>query len=219
MKSKHLRALAYAALLLGASSAHAEYVSDELAVPLRSGPSNAHRILNYLPSGTRLDVLAADDANGYTQIRTARGTEGWVQTAHVVSQPTAGHRLASAEREVERLSQRLSEREQSLSAMGSEKSTADRNNAQLRSRVSELEGELAEIKRISSGAIDAHTNNVRLNELNQRLRHEVVALVDERDALEANTQQYSLLIGAGLMLLGLLLGIIIKARPRRSAWS
>ena len=59
------------------ASAATLYISDELTVPLRRGPTNGHRIIHAaLPSGTALEVLGEDKANGFTQVRTTNGTEG-----------------------------------------------------------------------------------------------------------------------------------------------
>ena len=54
------------------------YVSDELTVPLRRGPSNGHKIINILQSGTQLQILGEDQAAGFSNVRTPNGTEGWV---------------------------------------------------------------------------------------------------------------------------------------------
>ena len=56
-------------------------------------------------------------------------------------------------------------------------------------------------------------------ELNERLRHEFERLAAERDELKSSARQRWLLIGAGIMLAGIAIGAILKARPRRSAWS
>lgn len=208
--------------LAAATLAHAEtvYISDELTVPLRSGPSNAYRILHRgLPSGTQLEVLGRDADSGFTQIRTTRGTEGWIPSQYLVTQPIAKHQLVAANRELTRLRERLSTHEQRLSSLSQEKTSADRSNSSLQNQVAALERELTEIKQISAGAIEEHATNLRLNELNERLRDEIEDLVAERDSLQDNVQQRWLLIGAGLVVLGLVLGLIIKARPRRSAWT
>ena len=55
--------------------------------------------------------------------------------------------------------------------------------------------------------------------LNDRLRAEVDELAGTISTLEDNVQERWLLIGGGLVLAGLLIGVAIKARPRRSAWS
>ena len=85
--------------------------------------------------------------------------------------------------------------------------------------LAEREQELAEIKQVSASALETAAENNRLTELNARLREELDDMVAEMDALRDDAQQRWLLIGGGLVLLGLVLGIGIKARPRRSAWS
>lgn len=201
-------------------AAETVYISDELTVPLRSGPSNRYRILHQgLPSGTQLEVLQRDEESGFAQIRTRRGTEGWIRQQYLVPQPIAKHRLVAANREIQQLKDQVRKHEQRLSTLGQQKSSADQANSSLENQVTTLEKELADIKQISAGAIEEHATNLRLNELNERLRDEIGSLVSERDALKDNVQERWLLIGAGLVLLGLVLGIVIKARPRRSAWS
>ena len=51
--------------LAGQAGAEVRYISDELRVPLRAGPSGEHRILHWgLPSGMTLEVLSEDEAAG-----------------------------------------------------------------------------------------------------------------------------------------------------------
>ena len=91
---------------LSATTATAEtaYISDNLTVPLRSGPSNANRILHRgLPSGTRLEILARDSDSGFVQIRTDRGTEGWLPAQYLVDEPIARDRLVAANRRIQEL--------------------------------------------------------------------------------------------------------------------
>jgi len=210
------------AFSLGSAVATAEtvYISDALTVPLRSGPSNAYRILHRgLPSGTKMEVLGRDEESGFTQIRTSRGTEGWIPTQYLVNEPIARERLIVANREIQRLNGLMKKQESQLGSLNREKGEAQQSSSGLQREVTTLEKELADIKQISAGAIEEHATNQRLTELNERLRNEVAGLVRERDALQDNAQQRWLMIGAGLVLLGLVLGVVIKARPRRSAWN
>ena len=204
------------------NSARAEtvYISDNLTVPLRSGPSNANRILHRgLPSGTRMEVLSRDSDSGFVQIRTDRGTEGWLPAQYLVNEPIARDRLVAANRRIDELSATINEQRAELNELTSSKSASDQNASQLSRRVQELEQELSEIKRISTGAIAQNETNKELNALNERLRSEVDELVATITALEDNVQERWLLIGGGLVLAGLILGVAIKARPRRSAWT
>lgn len=202
------------------SYAQTAYISDKLTVPLRSGPSNANRILHRgLPSGTQLEILARDDDSGFVQIRTARGTEGWLPAQYLLDEPIARDRLIIANRRIDELSSTVAQQRTQLGTLNRDKGQADQSNTTLQRQVKGLERELAEIKRISAGAIEQNENNERLNVLNERLRIEVDDMVQEVSNLEDNAQQRWLMIGGGLVLVGLILGIIIKSRPRRSAWN
>lgn len=196
------------------------YISDKLTVPLRSGPSNANRILHRgLPSGTRLEVLVHDEESGFVQVRTEQDVEGWLPAQYLLNEPIARDRLIAANRRIQDLSRTVEQKTQQLAQLTSGKSTTDESNAELKGRVMNLEQELVEIKRISAGAIAQNDTNQELMALNDRLRTEVDELVASLTSLEDNIQQRWLLIGGGLVLAGLVLGAAIKARPRRSAWS
>ncbi len=204
----------------GLAYAQTAYISDNLTVPLRSGPSNANRILHRgLPSGTQLEVLARDEDSGFVQIRTTRGTEGWLPEQYLLDEPIARDRLVVANRRISELSGTVEQQRAQLGSLNQEKGQADQSNTSLQRQVKTLERDLAELKRVSAGAIELNKNNERLNVLNERLRIEVDDRVNEVSNLEDNAQQRWLMIGGGLVLVGLILGVIIKSRPRRSAWS
>jgi len=209
-----------AATMPSASRAETAYISDALTVPLRSGPSTSNRILHRgLPAGTKLEILGRDAASNFVQIRTEGGMEGWVPEQYLVSQPIARDRLTVANRRIDELTDTVERQRRELATLGSSKGEADQSNADLQSQVAQLTEELAEIKRISAGAMAQNETNKELVALNDRLRSEVDELVVEIAKLEDNVQERWLMIGGGLVLAGLILGVAIKARPRRSAWN
>lgn len=201
----------------GSASAETVYVSDVLYVPIRTGASSGHRIIKVLRSGTALELKERND--GWVLVSAEDGTDGWVEEQYVLDQPIARDRLQTATREVERLTRTVAELRENLQGVQSERREAEQSSEGLSSEVSRLEQELAEIKSISAGAIETAAANRRLNELNARLRDELDALLAERDRLQANAQQRWLMLGGGLVLLGIVLGVVIKSRPRRSAWT
>jgi len=66
--------------ILGATVVGAEnrWVTDEFEVMMRSGTSTRQSIVRQLKSGTQLEMLEVDAESGYTKVRTASGSEGWV---------------------------------------------------------------------------------------------------------------------------------------------
>jgi SH3 domain protein len=216
-----MRALLIFVLVLFAaapSAAQTLYVSDMLTVPLRSGPSTAHRILHRgLPSGTELTRLGEDAAAGFTRVRTATGTEGWLETQYLVNEPIARARLDAALSRASRLERDLGELRTRFQEATANHNQAEAAGAALQQRVAALEAELLEVRQVSAGALEQNVENQQLKALNQRLRAEIDDLVGEMRVLEANQQQRWLLSGGGLVLGGLLLGAWLKSRSRSSS--
>lgn len=196
------------------------YISDVLNVPLRSGPSTAHRIIHRgIPSGTQLTILATDEEAGFTQVRTAGGMVGWVTSQYLVGKPIARDRLAVAEKRLKNLKAEINkEREAHASIQSSYKET-EANNRTLNSQLQALTKELAELKRIAADPITEHTRNVELTQQNTRLVGQVDELSTKARQLEENVQLQWLLYGGALVLIGLILGVVLKARPRQTSYS
>jgi len=215
-------ALLYLTAATASVSVFAEtlYVSDELTVPLRSGPSGGHRILHAgLPSGTVLDVLEVDEEAGFTHIKTLRGLDGWVRSQYLISEPIAKVRLVAAQRALDRARAALKKEQAKVGELTQNNREQGNANTSSQGRIAALEAELAEIKRIAAGAIDEHATNQKLLEANARLQDELDDLSESHARMEDNEQNEMLMIGGALLFIGLLAGAIIKARPQRSAWS
>lgn len=72
---------------------------------------------------------------------------------------------------------------------------------------------------ISAEPIKEHARNVELTQQNVRLVSQVEELSSKARRLEENIQLQWLLYGGGLVLSGLLLGVVIKERPRKTTYS
>ena len=196
------------------------YVSDQLTVPLRRGPSNSHKILHAgLPSGTALEVLGEDAAAGFTQVRTPNGTEGWVPTQYLSSEPIARDRLAAANRRVESLEQQLKTLRDSYQETRGARTQSETRVSDLSKQTEKLQAELAEVRRISATSIANYEENKQLKASNQALQTQVTELTARVRELDRNVVLRYLLAGGGLVLLGLVLGAWIKSRPKRSSWA
>lgn len=209
-------------MVLGPASAFAAtmYISDELTVPLRRGPSNGHKIINAaLPSGLALDVLGEDKAAGFTQVRTPNGTEGWLPTQYLVSQPVAKDRLAAATKRVETLEAQLKSTRENYQDVRGARSEIETRANELAKENQKLQTELAEIRRVSATAITQFEENKQLKTSNASLTTQVTQLTEEVQDLKRNVMMRWLLSGGALVLIGLALGAWIKSRPKRSAWA
>jgi SH3 domain protein len=196
------------------------YVSDELTVPLRRGPSNSHKILHAgLPSGTALEVLSEDAAAGFTQVRMANGTEGWVPTQYLSNEPAARDRLAAANRRIESLEQQLKTLRDTYQETRGARTQSEGRVTDLSKQTEKLQAELAEVRRISATSIANYEENKQLKASNESLQKQVTDLTARVRDLDRNVVLKWLLAGGALVVLGLVLGAWIKSRPKRSSWA
>jgi SH3 domain protein len=207
-------------LLALPASAATVYISDELTVPLRRGPSNSHRILHAgLPAGTALEVLGEDKEAGFTQVRTPNGTEGWVPSQYLTREPIAKAQLAAAQKRIQTLEAELKTLRSNFQEQRGARTQVESRAAELDKQTQKLQAELAEIRRISAGAIAQAEENKKLKTDNEQLQAQNSQLTERVRSLERNVQLRWLLFGGGLVVVGLIFGVAIKSRPKRSSWA
>ena len=190
-----------------AAAAETVWVSDQFEVMLRTGPSTSNAIERMLPSGAALEVLERDDDAGYAKVRTAGGTEGWVLTRYLMSEPSAREQLAALTKRLTNANAEGSSLTSQLGAIRGEYDSAQQQIANLEKDKKKLEGELAEIKRTAA-------NVLSINDQNKDLRDQLAAAEIRADTLEqqnreltAQTTRYWFMTGAAVLLVGVLLGI------------
>jgi SH3 domain protein len=215
--------LALILLALTASSAFAQptrYVTDQLDIDLRSGDSNQHRIVAMLRSGTAVTVLE-ENTSGWVRIRTAQGQEGWLMSRFLENTPIPRDRLTRAEQDLAKSNATIRELQEA------HKSTTG-SNSELNKRVEELtranqtqEQELTQIRRTSANAIALDDENRTLKERLNRLERDHQMLEQQTDSLKDRKARDWFFAGAGVLLIGMLLGLIVpKIRwKRKSAWN
>jgi SH3 domain protein len=196
------------------------YVSDALTVPMRRGPSTGHRIIHAgLPAGTALEVLGEDKPAGFTQVRTTNGTEGWVPTQYLTGEPVARDRLAVANRRIQTLEAELKALRENYQETRGARSSAESRSADLDKQTKQLQAELAEIRRVSATSISQYEENKVLKTENADLKAKSTELTARVQRLERSETVRFFLFGGALVIIGLIIGAVIKSRPKRSNWA
>lgn len=196
------------------------YVSDELTVPMRRGPSNGHKIINAaVPAGTALEVLNEDKEAGFTEVRTQNGTQGWVPTQYLTAEPIAKDRLAAANRRVQTLEAEIKALRENYQETRGARTSAEKANADLDKQTKQLQSELAEVRRVSATSITQYEENKVLKTENADLKTKNTELTAQVQRLERSELLTFFLFGGGLVIIGLVIGAVIKSRPKRSTWA
>ncbi|MFP3875031.1 MAG: TIGR04211 family SH3 domain-containing protein, partial [Thiohalophilus sp.] len=214
--------IALALLGAAASAAHAadyQYVSDKLIITLRNGQGNSHQILKTLPTGTRLEVLENTD-KGYSRVRTSDGTEGWVRSQYLMDEPTAAMKLDEATRKLNNLQEENEKLRSTLSEVQEERAQLASERDELLSKSEEVEKELDHLNEVAAKPIVLDRENRELQQKNVALEKELQILNQENQVLKDRAEREWFIAGAGVLLGGLLLGLLLtRIRwKKQSSW-
>ncbi|KUJ72896.1 TIGR04211 family SH3 domain-containing protein [Thiomicrospira sp. WB1] len=202
------------------SDGYTHYVTDSIDIPFRTNPGYKYKIKRMLPSGTRVKVLEIQDDGWARLLYNHKGTEieGWMPSSVIQSQPIAAIRLKNQEK-------RLSNLEKELNQLKVEKDTL---NERLEASQSELKAvkkenfqlnkQLEEIKSISGDAIKLNEENQQLAQEVEALRNDNAIMKEQIDQSDDVIQRQWFLTGAGVLLLGLLLGRFFRLPSRKNRW-
>lgn len=209
--------------LLAPALSHAKtirYVSDELDITMRNGQGVKFAIKKMLSSGTKLEVLETDP-KGYSKVRTATGNEGWVLTRLLSNQASARNRLAASEKKVANLELELSKYKDEMQAISSKNASSNDENLTLKETSQRLSKELDDLRRTASNAVALSNENRQLKEKLQQLDNQMQSLVIENSALTDSDAKHWFLIGAAVLFLGLILGLILPRlkMQKKNSWS
>ena len=196
------------------------YVSDELDIMMRNGQGVKFAIKRVLTSGTRLEVIETDPT-GYSKVKTSKGVTGWVLTRLLSNQPSARDRLASSEKKVANLELELAKYKEETQALSTQNSSASSDNLTLKETSQRLSKELDDLHRTASNAVALNNENRQLKETLQQIDNQMQSLIIENSALKESDAKRWFLIGAAVLFLGLILGLILPRLriQKKNSWS
>lgn len=190
-----------------AAFAQSAWVTDQFEITLRSGPSTSNAIQLMVGSGTRLDVIERDAESGYTRVRTQGGTEGWVLTRYLMTEPSAREQLERLTSQLTNANSRGSSLDSQLNAIRSEYDSAKQQIATLEREKAAAETELAEIKRTAANVLAISDQNKTLMDQLTAAQIRADTLEQENRVLASQTTRYWFMAGGLVLLVGFLLGI------------
>lgn len=186
------------------------YVTDTVKAMFRTGPGNDHKIMTTVTSGERLIVL--DTLGKWTNVKRSNQEEGWVLNQWLIEEVPNGIRLGQLEKKYEKLLNKYSEL----------KVINDRNEEENKSLKSNL-AISKKVERDSGNAYDnlkkSSANHLQLKAEYQAIKEQLEKVSNEADHLNDElTQKYIFwfLIGAGVLLLGIMMGFSFNKRKRHS---
>lgn len=210
------------ALMMVAATAVGQtlYVSDQLVITVRTGPSTENAIITNLVSGDAVEVLQVNAETGYTRVRIQSGVEGWVLGRYLVATPVSQDRLIIAESDLAEAQATVAMLEGSVAMLAAELEVTGRRLEETETENASLTKELADLRAASENVLSIRDQNEslrrRLNERNE----EAELLAIDNDRLRSRATRDWFVAGAGVLLAGIIVGLIAPGlrRRRRSQW-
>ena len=127
-------------LLMKTASAENMFVTDNILIGVHQNPTEESPLLTSIRSGMSVEVLDKD--SGFTMVKTADGTQGWISSQYLVSTKPARTELEATERllqraqaDVKEISTKLAKREKDLQIHRDELANASTSVKELKKRL------------------------------------------------------------------------------------
>ncbi len=202
-----------------AGQPYRQYVSDTLRViPVRAGRGREYKIMTFLPPGAAVMDFAEKDEE-WAHISYGPNKEGWILRRYLTSRKPASLLLATAQKQVEELKKKV----ESLSTTNQEYRRGNTNLLlevkKLTKKLKTLTNEYNTLKNDSAQFLELKDKHGTLLKKYQEIKTAYDNLSNNQDLLKRSYTIKWFLSGAGVILIGIFIGMTIQAlrnRRRRS---
>lgn len=218
MSKKSITCLLVGLLLSAVAQATTVYVSDVQFVAIRQGQdNNSPAVERGIKSGTPLQVL--EKSNGYTKVKTPSGNVGWVADYFLSDDQVTREQVIQLQEQLTKLSQskvdlnkQYDESQQNVAALTTQVSNLEKDKAQLTQQLASMKALTDKAKTI----VEKNDNVAyQIDTLKQQL---AAAKAQAKDKGDSNQQKW-FAIGAGTLLGGVIIGILIPLTRRKKTSS
>jgi len=193
--------------------AESMYVTDQLKLTLRSGPSTGHKVLAVVESGQKVEILELGE--DWSLVRNANGKEGYVLTRYLKPEPTHTVRL-------ERLQSKHKALMQQSATMLEENTRFRSEDKKLKSALDKNEKELQKLgldyDKLKAGSAEYLELKEKHKTVSRQLAEQTKradTLDEELRAIEINQYIKWFLAGSGVLLVGFIVGFSARRQRRR----
>ncbi len=201
-------------------SAETRYVSDQLEVTFRRGPTLSHAILRMLKSGTPVEVLENDAETGHTRVKISNGMEGWILSRYLSVEPDAKSQLERMLKQIDLANVDEGSVRAQLKAIRDEYEGTQKRLQTLENENKQLVDQMEAIKKTSANVLLIDGENKELHEKLATTEERLIALQLENRELENHNQKDWFIAGALVLCGGIFLGLVLPmfSRKKRSRY-
>ncbi|MCH2189719.1 MAG: TIGR04211 family SH3 domain-containing protein [Gammaproteobacteria bacterium] len=208
------------ALCSPGASAQTNYITDNVEIMMRSGPSSKNKIIKILESGDRVTIINNDVGNGHSEVKSSSGAIGYVLTRYLSETPSARNQVKRLQSQLNQLRAKPGELQALLANAQDDNQALIAQNTSLTAKLKNITEELDNIKRVSSDAVNIANKNSKLETEVQQLLLQLDDIRIQNKSLKDQSEQQWFMLGVGAIVLGLFLGWLLSKRSgsRRQSW-
>lgn len=121
------------------------YISDDLFIYLRAGPSKDFRLLGSITAGTQVQLLQVDRDAGYAEIIDKRQRTGWVESKFVTRNQSIRQDIIDLEQSMNDKNQELAQMQRQVDAVMDNLGQSEDQKSSLNRKVTEQLEEIARL--------------------------------------------------------------------------
>ncbi len=211
MKNIFLAGILATVLFCAPVWAETMYVSDILTITLRTGPGTGHKITRMLESGQAVDVI--EDGEKWARVILPNQTEGWVLKRYITPEKTSRLVLKKLGKKHEQLLLQFASQQKENIALKDE-------NKRLKSELKKSNKTLEKTSNSYQNLRENSADFLKLEENHNKATYQLTQQTNKIEQLkEENWGDFikAFLYGAGVLILGFIIGFATKRPSRRSS--
>jgi len=197
-----------------AQAANPSYVSGVMQVTLRTGPGTSHKVTHMVSSGERITVL--EPGKNWSKVRLDSGKVGYMLNRFITPEMPCNITLEKLQTKHQTLVEQSAEPLKEVARLADENERLQTNFAAAEQSLNDLQIEHETLKKESKDFINIKSKYTETSKQLTEKSGKVEKLESDIARLGWNQSIRWFLSGAGVMLLGYLIGFFSKKRRRRS---
>jgi len=190
------------------------YITDSFTVTLRTGPSSQHKIISILKSNNVVEVLGKE--GDYSKVQLKNGKDGYILSRFLTSDIPKPIIIRRLQRQTVTLKKEINDLSKSKSHLGKLTSGLKSSLSSSENELAKLKGDYGKLKSGSAEYIKVKEVKDKLEIRNKDLESKTKELLEENRLLKKEKEALWFASGAGVLILGWILGLVMgRIQTRR----
>lgn len=189
------------------------FVTEAMEVTLRTGPGTDHRVIAMVSSGEKIEIV--EPGTNWSEVRLEGGKVGYMLNRFITATPPCNITLEKLQKKHQILLEQSAEPLKEVDRLTSENEQLQTNFAAIEHSLNNLQIEHETLKKESKDFLNIKTKYDKTSKQLAEQSARVEKLETEIARLEWNQNIRWFLGGAGVLLLGYIIGFFSKRRRRR----